>query len=118
MIYQRLSKRQKLAMLWWQQPRFKDRDALICDGSIRSGKTVCMTVGFILWSMVAFQGQKFALCGKTIESLRRNVVLNLRDWVPPELEIVERRSENKLIISDGTGRENIPFGVHDKNDPI
>ncbi len=109
MIYQRLSKRQKLAMLWWQQPRFRDRDALICDGSIRSGKTVCMTVGFILWSMVTFNGQKFALCGKTIESLRRNVVLNLRDWIPPELGIVERRSENKLTITDGTGRENTYF---------
>ena len=109
MIYQRLSKRQKLAMLWWQQPRFRDRDGLICDGSIRSGKTVCMTVGFILWSMVRFSGQKFALCGKTIESLRRNVILNLRDWVPPELSIVERRSENKLMISDGAGRENTYF---------
>ena len=109
MIYQRLSKRQKLAMLWWQQPRFRDRDALICDGSIRSGKTVCMTVGFILWSMVRFNGQKFALCGKTIESLRRNVILNLRDWVPPGLQIVEKRAENKLIISDGTGRENTYF---------
>ena len=109
MIYQRLSKRQLLAMLWWQQPRFKDRDALVCDGSIRSGKTVCMTVGFILWSMATFNGQKFALCGKTIESLRRNVILNLRDWVPPELEIVEKRAENKLVISDGTGRENTYF---------
>lgn len=109
MIYQRLSKRQKLAMLWWQQPRFRDRDALICDGSIRSGKTVCMTVGFILWSMATFNGQKFALCGKTIESLRRNVILNLRDWVPPALTIVERRSENKLVISDGAGRENTYF---------
>ena len=109
MIYQRLSKRQLLAMLWWQQPRFKDRDALVCDGSIRSGKTVCMTVGFILWRMATFNGQKFALCGKTIESLRRNVILNLRDWVPPELEIVEKRAENKLVISDGTGRENTYF---------
>lgn len=109
MIYQKLSKRQKLAMLWWQQPRFRDRDALVCDGSIRSGKTVCMTVGFILWSMASFNGQKFALCGKTIESLRRNVILNLRDWVPPDLEISERRSENKLIISDGTGRANTYF---------
>lgn len=103
MIYQKLSKRQKLAMLWWQQPRFRGRDVLLCDGSIRSGKTVCMTVGFILWSMATFNGERFALCGKTIESLRRNVVLNLRDWVPPELTIVERRSENKLIISDGLG---------------
>lgn len=109
MIYQRLSKRQKLAMLWWQQPRFKSRSALICDGSIRSGKTVCMTVGFILWSMATFNGQKFALCGKTVESLRRNVVLNLRDWIPPDLEIIEKRAENKLVISDGTGRENTYF---------
>lgn len=109
MIYQRLSKRQLLAMLWWQQPRFRDRDALVCDGSIRSGKTVCMTVGFVLWSMATFNGQKFAICGKTIESLRRNVILNLRDWVPPDLTIVEKRAENKLVISDGTGRENTYF---------
>lgn len=109
MIYQKLSKRQLLAMLWWKQPRFKDRDSLVCDGSIRSGKTVCMTVGFILWSMVSFNGQRFALCGKTIESLRRNVILNLRDWIPMDLQIVERRAENKLIISDGCGRENIYF---------
>ncbi len=109
MIYQKLSKRQLLAMLWWQQSRFKDRDALVCDGSIRSGKTVCMTVGFILWSMATFNGQKFALCGKTIESLRRNVIINLLDWVPLDLTITERRAENKLVISDGTGRENTYF---------
>ncbi len=109
MIYQRLSKRQLLTMLWWNQPRFKNRDALICDGSVRSGKTLCMTVGFILWSMTRFNGQVFALCGKTVGSLRRNVVLNLWDWLPPDLEIVERRSENKLIISDGAGRENTYF---------
>lgn len=109
MIYQRLSKRQKLAMLWWQQPRFQDRDALICDGSIRSGKTMCMAVGFILWSMSAFQGETLALCGKTIQALRRNVVLHLEDWLPPELAVAERRSENKLIISDASGRENTYF---------
>ena len=109
MIYQRLSKRQRLAMLWWQQPKFKNRDAIICDGSIRSGKTVCMTVGFFLWSMSTFSGEKFAICGKTIESLRRNVILNLRDWIPEDIEITEKRAENKLIVSDGCGRENTYF---------
>lgn len=109
MIYQRLSKRQKLAMLWWQQPKFKDRDAIICDGSIRSGKTVSMTVGFFLWSMTKFDGQKFAICGKTIESLRRNVILNLRDWIPEDIQITERRAENKLIATDGCGHENTYF---------
>lgn len=106
MIYQKLSKRQKLAMLWWQQPKFRGRDAIICDGSIRSGKTVSMSVGFILWSMTEFSGQVFGICGRTIASLRRNVILNLRDWVPPELLIIEKRQENKLIISDGCGNEN------------
>lgn len=109
MIYQKLSKRQKLAMLWWQQPKFRDRDAIICDGSIRSGKTVCMTVGFFLWSMSEFNGQKFGICGKTIESLRRNVILNLRDWLPEDLRITEKRAENKIIVTDACGRENTYF---------
>ena len=109
MIYQRLSKRQKLAMLWWNQPKFKGRDAIICDGSIRSGKTVSMAVGFILWSMSNFDGQIFGICGRTIQSLRRNVILHLRDWVPEDLEISERRGENMLVVSDGCGRENIYY---------
>lgn len=96
-------------MLWWQQPRFRDRDAIICDGSIRSGKTVSMTVGFFLWSMATFDGQKFAICGKTIESLRRNVILNLREWIPEDLQITERRAENKIVVSDGCGHENTYF---------
>nr|DAG84489.1 MAG TPA: large terminase [Caudoviricetes sp.] len=109
MIYQRWSKRQRLAALWWTQPKYKNRDAVICDGSIRSGKTVSMTIGFFLWSMAMFSGQKFAICGKTIESLRRNVIVNVRDWLPYDLEIIERRAENKLIVSDKCGHINTYF---------
>lgn len=109
MIYQRWSKRQRLAALWWTQPKYKNRDAVICDGSIRSGKTVSMTIGFFLWSMATFSGQKFAICGKTIESLRRNVIVNVRDWLPYDLEIIERRAENKLIVSDKCGHINTYF---------
>lgn len=117
MIYQKFSKRQLLAMLWWQQPRFQTRDAIICDGSIRSGKTLCMAVGFILWSMSEFKGQNFAFCGKTIQSLRRNVILNLWDWAPEDFKIVESRTENKLTISDKRGRENTYylFGGRDES---
>lgn len=109
MIYQKFSKRQLLAMSWWSRPRFKNRDAIICDGSVRSGKTVCMADGFLLWSMRTFNGQNFAICGKTVESLRRNVILSLPDWVGGVLDIQERRSENKLIVSDGEGHENTYF---------
>lgn len=117
MIYQRLSDRQKLAMLWWTTDKFKGRDGIICDGSIRSGKTVSMTDGFILWAMCTFSGQTFAICGKTIESLRRNIIVHLRDWIPEDLEIVERRADNKLIISDGCGHENTfyMFGGRDES---
>ena len=106
MIYSEFSRRQLMSMLWWQQPRYKDRDAIIADGSIRSGKTVSMTVGFVLWSMTCFDHQAFAICGKTIESLRRNVILPLRDWLPGDFTLVEKRNENRLIISTEDGREN------------
>lgn len=109
MIYRRLSKRQLLAMTWWKRPAFKDYDGLVCDGAVRSGKTVSMAVGFLLWSMSSFNKQTFAICGKTIESLRRNVILQLSDLVNGILTITERRSENKLVVSDGNGRENTYF---------
>lgn len=61
-----------------------------------------MTVGFLLWSMERFNGQSFALCGKTIESLRRNVVTQIPVWLEGIFQFSERRSENKLIVTNGS----------------
>ena len=99
MTYQRFSKRQLLAATWWNRLAFRDRDAIICDGAIRSGKTVCMVDGFFLWAMASFDGQKFGICGKTVESLRRNVVMNLHSWLGGIVQITEKRSENKLVVT-------------------
>lgn len=102
MIYQKFSKRQLLAITWWNRPQFRHLEAIICDGSVRSGKTVCMTVGFFLWAMASFDGAVFGICGKTVSSLRRNVVIQLRDWLGGlGFEITEHRSESKLTISYG-----------------
>jgi len=101
MKYRNLTKRQLIAMTWWKRPKFKDYDGIICDGSIRSGKTLSMSVGFIMWAMSAFDGCNFGLCGKTIESLRRNVVKELPDWVAGIADVQERRSENMLIVTAG-----------------
>lgn len=60
-----------------------------------------MADGFVLWSMATFDRQTFALCGKTIESLRRNVVTLMPQWLEGIFTITERRSENKLTISLG-----------------
>lgn len=69
----RYSKKQQLVMRWWKEPRYKHFDAILCDGSIRSGKTTAMSQSFLIWSMMCFDRQSFALCGKTITSLKRNV---------------------------------------------
>ena len=101
MEYQNLSVRQNIAMTWWNRPRFKDYGGIICDGSIRSGKTVSMAVGFVVWSMGNFNGQNFAICGKTIASLRRNVIMLLPQLLGGIVEITDRRSDNMLVIRAG-----------------
>ena len=105
MIYQSFSKRQLLAMTWWNRPQFKMLDAIICDGAVRSGKTVCMADGFFIWSMSRFDRCNFALCGRSISSLRRNVVSNLPAWLGGLFTIREHRADNRLTLSYG-GREN------------
>lgn len=102
MIYQNFSTRQNLAMTWWNRPGLKEYRGIVCDGSIRSGKTVSMAVGFVLWSMGTFNGQSFAICGKTIASLRRNVIRLLPQLLEGIVEIKERRSDNMLIIRAGS----------------
>lgn len=102
MIYRNFSKRQKATLTWWDKPKYADKDGIICDGSIRSGKTVSMAIGFIVWSMTSFNGQSFAICGRTIEALRRNVIVHIPTWLEGIFKVTERRAENKLIISLGS----------------
>lgn len=50
-------------------------DALICDGAVRSGKTSIMMVAFMDWAMQEFSGQRFGICGKTVDSATKNIVI-------------------------------------------
>lgn len=101
---------------WWKMTAHKNKDGIICDGSIRSGKTVSMAVGFILWSMSCFDNQSFAICGRTIEALRRNVIVHIPTWLEGLFDVTERRSENKLIVTAG-GKTNTYylFGGRDES---
>lgn len=105
-----------MTLLWWKMTKYQNKDGIICDGSIRSGKTVSMTIGFILWSMTRFNHQSFAICGRTIEALRRNVIVHIPTWLEGLFKVTERRAENKLIISVG-GRTNTYylFGGRDES---
>ena len=106
-----------LAMTWWNRPGLTEFDGILCDGAVRSGKTLSMVVGFFLWSMGSFSGKTFAICGKTVGSLRRNIIGNLEDWLGELFCIREHRSENKLVVTDSTGRENTYylFGGRDES---
>ncbi len=76
-----------------------------------------MTDGFFLWSMANFSGATFGICGKTVASLRRNVITNLHEWLGGLFEIREYRTENKLVVTDSQGRKNTYylFGGRDES---
>lgn len=54
---------------------YSSYDAVICDGAVRSGKTSIMTVAFIDWAMREFSGQRFGICGKTVDSAVKNIIV-------------------------------------------
>lgn len=61
------SRKQKQVLTWWcKESPVHDMDGVIADGAIRSGKTISMSLSFVMWAMSTFTGQNFAMCGKTI----------------------------------------------------
>lgn len=76
--FERFSPKQLKVLGWWHsQSPYRGHDAIICDGAVRSGKTLCLSVSFVLWASSTFRGQSFGICGKSVTSLRRNVVAGL-----------------------------------------
>lgn len=53
--------------------------ALVCDGSVRSGKTTIMTLAFVAWAMKNYDRTNFAICGKTVQSAERNILKPLME---------------------------------------
>ena len=118
MSYQTFSPKQRRVLTWWM-PNSADhqKDAIVCDGAVRSGKTMAMGLSFFLWAQACFDGQRFGVCGKTVGSLRRNVLAEIL----PRLEGLgaswkERRSEN-LVTVNFLGHQNqyYIFGGRDES---
>ncbi len=94
-------------MSWWLpgSPAY-GCDGIIADGAIRSGKTLAMSLSFALWAMSCFNGRNFALCGKTIGSLRRNVTEQLKEMlISRGCTVTEKRLDNLILVERG-GRQN------------
>lgn len=69
------SRTQLKVLSWWSDASpYREKDAVICDGAVRSGKTLCMGISFVCWAMRRFDGQAFGICGKAKTSIRRNMI--------------------------------------------
>jgi PBSX family phage terminase large subunit len=95
------SKKQRKVLTWWKpNSPVKDYDGIICDGSIRAGKTVSMALSYVMWAMESFEGENFGMCGKTIGSHRRNVITPLKKMLKSRgYKVKDHRSENMLSIT-------------------
>ena len=54
---------------------FTEYRALICDGAVRSGKTSIIMWAFVDWAMRTFNGERFGICGKTVDSCTKNIIV-------------------------------------------
>lgn len=84
-----------------------DYDAIICDGSVRAGKTSVMSVAFVMWAMKRFDGQNFAVCSKTVQTAIKNVIKPLlgMSFMRERYSMAFKRSDSLLIVRHG-GKEN------------
>ena len=83
---------------------YSSYDALICDGAVRSGKTSIMMVAFIDWAMREFSGQRFGICGKTVDSATKNIIIPYISmyYAKQRYTLRWRRSDKLLEVKRGS----------------
>ncbi|MCT4507929.1 MAG: PBSX family phage terminase large subunit [Tepidibacter sp.] len=112
------SKKQLKVLTWWMDKSpYKDKDIIICDGSVRAGKTVSMALSFIIWGMETYNGENLGMAGKTIGSLRRNVIQPLKRMLKSRgYKYKDHRSENYITITkNGRSNDFYLFGGKDES---
>ena len=100
-----ISEKQKMILAF---PYTKKYQSLICDGAVRTGKTSIMTIAFIDWAMREFDQTNFAICGKTVGSAIKNIVVPYMalSYAKKRYRLHFTRSDNKLVVSRGR-RKNV-----------
>lgn len=95
------SRKQKQILTWWTDfSAVKDMEGIIADGAIRSGKTISMSLSYVMWAMANFNGQNFGMAGKTIGSFRRNVLFWLKLMLASRgYRYKDHRTDNMLEVS-------------------
>lgn len=103
MTFEKLSKKQMQVFTWCYRTNYK---ALVCDGAVRSGKTICMVTSFILWAMRNFDNANFGICGKTVASAERNIIRPLQTIIDitAYFRVHYSRQTHMLTVENGNTR--------------
>ena len=110
--YTPFSSKQIKVLTWWikGESPVAEADGIICDGAVRSGKTLIMSLSYIIWAMSTMNYTKFGMAGKTIGSLRRNVIFTLKILLRlRRYKVKEHRTDNYIEIRkkvNGVQKEN------------
>lgn len=107
MQFKPFSEKQLRVLTWWcDKSPYAEHDAIICDGAVRSGKTLCTSLSFVSWAFYRFENADFAICGKTLTSLKRNIIRPLTETLAClGFSVKESNSRNYLDV-ERAGRHN------------
>ncbi len=97
---------------------FSDKDALICDGAVRTGKTCIMSISFVLWAMRCFDRRSFAFCGKSVGAVERNIITPLLGvrYLGEQFNLQYNRSAHALTVWRGAKKNTFYlFGGKDES---
>ncbi len=95
----KFSRKQRRLIDWWATSTLGHCDGIIAYGAVRSGKTVGMVLGFVLWAMSSYDGHKFAICGRSIGAVRRNVMdFFISHANAIQCTAIEKRADKKVVV--------------------
>lgn len=98
---------------------YSNYDAIICDGAVRSGKTSIETWAFVKWAMEHFDNQRFGICGKTVDSAQKNIIVTFISMtLAKEIYTLKwRRADKVLEVISKDGKRNYfeVFGGKDES---
>lgn len=94
-----ISEKQKRIMAF----PYTNFDCIICDGAIRTGKTSLMMLAVIRDAMTRFNHQRFGICGKTVDSTVKNIIVPYLGitWDKERYRVQWRRSDKLLVVRCG-----------------
>lgn len=94
---------------------YSDYQTLICDGSVRSGKTVSMAIAFVTWIMANYSDCDFILLGNTVKAATRNVIRPIQQsaWLRERFAMTFNKQDGVLTIRRGSVENRIyVFGAN------